>query len=54
MRNKEISRAKEKMRSFSARGSTCPICRASFRHGCNHSIQEAEDRLFENYIRAIG
>lgn len=54
MRNKAIDRAKEKMKSFSARGSACPICKAPFRHGCSHSILEAKDRLFENYIRAIG
>lgn len=50
---KKINNAKQKLNNFSARGSDCPICKKSFRHGCNHSIGEAEDRLFENYIKAI-
>lgn len=48
-----IRHAKEKMDSFSARGSNCPICKKEFRTGCNHSVAEAEQRLFENYIKAI-
>jgi hypothetical protein len=53
MNNKKIKRAKEKLNNFSARGSRCPICKKSFRHGCDHSVKQAEDRLFENYIKAI-
>lgn len=48
-----IKHARKKMEEFSARGSLCPICKASFRRGCSHSVKQAEDRLFENYINAI-
>jgi galactose-1-phosphate uridylyltransferase len=53
MSNKKIKQAKAKLDNFSARGSRCPICKKSFRHGCDHSVTEAETRLFENYIKAI-
>ena len=47
------NKAKEALDNFSARGSKCPICKKNFRRGCNHSVQQAKDRLFENYIRSI-
>jgi len=49
----KIKKAKEKMDSFSSKDSVCPICKASFRRGCDHSIKQAKDKLFENYVRAI-
>lgn len=51
--NKKVRRAKQKLDEFSARGSKCPICKANFRTGCSHSVKQAKDRLFENYIKAI-
>ena len=48
-----VKNAKDKMESFSARGSKCPICKKEFRKGCNHSVKEAKDKLQENYITAI-
>ena len=45
--------ALQKLREFNPRGSRCPICNKDFRKGCDHSVQEAKDRLFENYIKAI-
>lgn len=50
---KKVKRVKERMNSFSARGSICPICKKPFRHGCNHSVEQAKDRLFQNYVKAI-
>ena len=46
-------KAKSKLDMFSARGSNCPLCGKSFRNGCNHSVQEAKNKLFENYIKVI-
>ena len=46
-------KAKSKLDMFSARGSNCPLCGKSFRNECNHSVQEAKDKLFENYIKVI-
>lgn len=51
--NKKIKQAKEKLDKFSPRGSVCPICKKSFRQGCSHSVNEAKDRLFQEYIAAI-
>jgi len=51
--NNKIKQAKEKLDNFSARGSKCPICKKPFRHGCDHSVIQAKERLFENYIKAI-
>lgn len=53
MANKAVKKAKHRMDTFSARGSQCPLCGKSFRKGCNHSVMEAKDKLFENYIKAI-
>ena len=53
MSKKVIKKATKKMNEFSARGSRCPICGAMFRHGCDHSVKQAQDRLLQNYIRAI-
>lgn len=50
---KKIKRARERMEQFSAKGDDCPICKKDFRRGCNHSIKQAKDKLFERYIRAI-
>ena len=52
-RNKEIKKAKNKMESFSARGSKCPICNKQFRYGCKHSVVEAKAKLFQAYIIAV-
>jgi len=41
------------MNNWSARGDRCPICGKDFRKGCEHSVPEAEERLLENYIRAV-
>ncbi len=49
----KIQQARHKWKDFSARGSKCPVCRKDFRYGCRHSISEAKERLFEDYIRAI-
>lgn len=51
--NKRIKKAKERLDTFSARDSKCPICKADFRRGCKHSVVQARTRLFEDYIRAI-
>lgn len=51
--NKAVKKAKEKMESFSARGSKCPVCKKDFRRGCDHSVKQAKDKLFERYILAI-
>ena len=50
---KNIKRAKDRMNSFSARGSKCPICKRDFRRGCEHSVVAAKGRLFQDYVRAI-
>ncbi len=51
--SKAVKKAKEKMDSFSARGSLCPLCGKDFRNGCSHSVKQARDKLLENYIRAV-
>lgn len=51
--NKQVERAKAKLENFSARGDKCPICHKDFRHGCDHSVRQAKDRLFQKYIYAI-
>ena len=51
MRTKET--ALKRFRNWKARGDLCPICKKEFRTGCNHSVQQARDRLFENYIKTI-
>lgn len=55
--NKKINAALDRFKNFSPRGDNCPICGASFgasfRHGCDHSVQQAKDRLFQRYIEAI-
>lgn len=52
-KNRKIQRAKDKMTSWSARGDKCPICKRDFRHGCSHSVKQAKDRLFQDYIKVI-
>ena len=47
------SKAKQHLDNFSARGSDCPICRKVFRTGCKHTVVEAKQRLFENYIKSF-
>ena len=49
----KVKKARFAMNNFSARGSKCPICHKWFRHGCNHSVIDAKNKLFENYIKAI-
>jgi len=49
----QIRQAKKRMDDFSARGSDCPICKKTFRCGCNHSVKQAREKLFEQYIKAI-
>ncbi len=51
--NKKVKLAKERMDGFNARGSNCPICGKKFRDGYNHSVNEAKDKLNENYVKAI-
>lgn len=48
-----IKKARQKLREFSPRGSSCPICRRDFRYGCKHSVQEAKDKLKDDITRAI-
>jgi len=48
-----IKKAKKRMEEFDPRGSKCPICKRNFRKGCAHSVSEATDRLFEDYVHAI-
>lgn len=50
---RQKNKAKEKLDNFSARGSRCPICHKTFRTDCNHTVLQARDRLFENYIKSI-
>ena len=50
---RQKNKAKEKFDNFSAKGDKCPICSKPFRTGCEHTIQQAKDRLFENYIKCI-
>lgn len=51
--NKKIERAKKRLKNFSAKGDKCPICHKDFRHGCNHSVEEAKERLFREYINVV-
>lgn len=51
--NKQIVNAKRRLDTFDPRGSKCPICKASFRNGCNHSVKQANERLFELYLKAM-
>lgn len=41
------------MKTFDPRDSKCPICKCEFRKDCNHSIEEAERKLFEDYIKSL-
>jgi len=49
----KLKEALKLQREFSARGSRCPICKRDFRHGCNHSVVEARQKLERNVIEAI-
>ena len=46
-----IRKAKEALKTFSARGSNCPICKKPFRYGCLHSVVEAEEFLEDRLLR---
>jgi len=48
---KRLEKARARRRDFSARGSTCPLCRQEFRT-CEHTIQQAMDRLDEDVTLA--
>lgn len=50
---KNLKRARERLSNFSARGSSCPLCKKDFRNGCNHSIEQAINRLNQNIINAM-
>lgn len=46
--------AKYLMDRFDVKSSKCPICRKKFRSDdCPHSIPQARERLFEDYVREI-
>lgn len=51
--SKGIKRARERLHNWSARGGTCPLCHKDFRDGCNHTVQQAINRLEENVINAV-
>ena len=48
-----LRRARQRLSSFQARGSYCPLCGNQFRHGCNHSVEQAIRRLEENVTVAL-
>lgn len=48
-----LRRARERLSSFQSRSSYCPLCGNHFRHGCNHSIAQAIQRLEENVAVAL-
>jgi len=48
-----VKRAREAYKNFDARTSRCPICKADFRRGCSHSIEQAQTVLFERYVRTV-
>lgn len=50
---KNLKRARERLSNFSARGSSCPLCKKDFRNGCNHSVEQAIGRLEQNVINAM-
>ena len=47
-----LRRALNRQKTFSARGSSCPICGKGFRHGCDHSIVQAEEILIQRVANA--
>lgn len=49
----KASTALKRKREWSARSDKCPICKANFRNGCNHSVVSAHDKLEEDYIKAV-
>lgn len=48
-----LRRARERLSSFQSRSSYCPLCGNHFRHGCNHSVDQAIRRLEENVTVAL-
>jgi hypothetical protein len=42
--------AKNRIDSFDPRDSLCPICKNDFRRGCNHTIEQAREKLNDNYL----
>lgn len=48
-----IRRARQRLANFSARESNCPLCGKSFRCGCDHSVEQAVNRLEENIVKAL-
>lgn len=51
--NKRAFRAYRKFIDFDPHGDKCPICKRDFQEGCEHTIQQAIDRLFNVYINEI-
>ena len=47
-------RRKYQMENWNASSAKCPLCGKKFiGSDCKHNIAEANDRLFENYIKEI-
>lgn len=51
--SKAVKRARERLANWSARGGSCPLCHKDFRHGCNHSVEQALQRLEANVVNAL-
>lgn len=46
--------AKQLRDDFCSRTSKCPICKTFFKSdSCPHSVVQAKDKLFQNYIKEI-
>lgn len=50
-RKRRYQRALTARRSFSPRGSMCPVCKKEFRH-CGHTVREAVETLDRNVVNA--
>ena len=48
-----VKRARKRLANWSARGGSCPLCHKDFRYGCNHSVEQARQRLEANIVNAL-
>jgi hypothetical protein len=53
MNKNKLKNARNRLTNFSAKSDRCPLCHKDFKNGCNHSIEQALDRLEQNVINAM-
>ena len=52
-KNEVLKRVGARRNEWSARGGSCPLCHKEFRHGCNHTVSQAYERLEQNVVNAM-